>query len=364
MNLCSIDTINIPISDYDSVNIVASTDVAICDGDLTTLTSTTSNGESPFSYNWSNGAGTNTSATVQPSATTNYAISVTDACSVIVSDSVLVTVNPRPTISLSATNQTICYGFSTTITVSGASTYVWSPSAGLSATTGSVVTANPTSTSTYTVIGTDVNGCKDTSTIVITVIPSPTVSVSPGSAPICVGSSVSLTASGAIIYSWSPATGLSATTGANVIANPIVTTTYKVVGNSANATSGSAFRLQLKQKLQIAVTAATDFIIVGNKYANLEIATNGTDCIVAGVSCRSISTAAYYGWVQSKGIVGILCEGTDVIGEKIVLSTGTSGAVTSASNVEETSQSIDQVLGSVVIAGDDTGHGAYYINVD
>jgi len=140
--------------------------------------------------------------------------------------------------------------------------------------------------------------------------------------------------------------------------------TYDIVGNTASGNpTTSNFRLELKQPLQVAVTSDTDFIIVGNKYANLEIATNGTDNILAGVACRSISVAGYYGWVQTKGICGALCEGTDVAGEKVTLSKVTSGAVASATSAGtgggDTDQTYDQIIGTCVIAGDDSGHGAY-----
>lgn len=53
--------------------------------------------------------------------------------------------------------------------------------------------------------------------------------------PICLGNNTTLTASSTdltYVYTWSPATGLSATTGATVTANPIVTTTYTLTGTS------------------------------------------------------------------------------------------------------------------------------------
>lgn len=140
--------------------------------------------------------------------------------------------------------------------------------------------------------------------------------------------------------------------------------TYDIVGNTAND-SGETIRLQLKQPLQVAVTSASDFIIRGNKYSNLEIASNGTDAILAGVTCSTMDVSEQaYGWVQTKGVVGILCAGTDVIGERIVLSTGTNGAVVCASYTGESSQSLDQVLGTCLIPGDSTGHGVYEINLE
>src|SRR5690606_21061346 len=50
---------------------------------------------------------------------------------------------------------------------------------------------------------------------------------------ICTGGSTTLTATGAATYTWSPAAGLSSTTGATVTASPSTTTTYTVTGTSA-----------------------------------------------------------------------------------------------------------------------------------
>jgi gliding motility-associated-like protein len=56
------------------------------------------------------------------------------------------------------------------------------------------------------------------------------------SAVICSGETATLTASGANTYNWSPGTGLSATTGASVIASPTVTATYTVTGTKTGCT--------------------------------------------------------------------------------------------------------------------------------
>jgi uncharacterized repeat protein (TIGR01451 family) len=81
--------------------------------------------------------------------------------------STLVTVLPLE-ISVSPASATICSGASTTLTASGASSYTWTPSTGLNATTGATVTANPTTNTTYTVTGTT-NGCTATKTATVTV---------------------------------------------------------------------------------------------------------------------------------------------------------------------------------------------------
>ncbi len=60
------------------------------------------------------------------------------------------------------------------------------------------------------------------------------LNVTPSAPQICTGQSVNLTATGGNgVYSWSPATNLNTTTGANVTANPTSTTTYTVNSSTA-----------------------------------------------------------------------------------------------------------------------------------
>lgn len=63
------------------------------------------------------------------------------------------------------------------------------------------------------------------------------ITLTPNS-PLCLGSSISLNATSTdltYVYTWTPATGLSATTGATVTASPIVTTTYTVTGTAPSS---------------------------------------------------------------------------------------------------------------------------------
>ncbi len=85
--------------------------------------------------------------------------------------SVSITVTAKPSLIVSAA-AVICEGTSTNLTASGATTYTWSPATGLSAISGSIITANPITNTTYQVIGTT-NGCSDTATIAISVTPRP-----------------------------------------------------------------------------------------------------------------------------------------------------------------------------------------------
>ena len=147
----------------------AGPNITICKGSSTVLDGT---GSAP--YSWSPATGLSSvnvnNPTASPTVTTNYILTALSAgCSS--SDSVLVSVNnnPLPVVVTSVSNITICSGSSTPITASGATAYSWSPSTGLNLTNGSAVTASPPSTIIYTVVGTDVNDCTASATVVITV---------------------------------------------------------------------------------------------------------------------------------------------------------------------------------------------------
>jgi hypothetical protein len=70
-----------------------------------------------------------------------------------------------------------------------------------------------------------------------------------------------------------------------------------------------------------------------------------------------------YGFIQTKGVVGILQQGTAVIGQKVTLSS-TAGSVGPAGNDATSSATLNTIIGSTIIAGDSTGHGVFSINLD
>ncbi|NQX96325.1 MAG: hypothetical protein HRT73_00380, partial [Flavobacteriales bacterium] len=80
-----------------------------------------------------------------------------------------ITINPSPTVVANTTLSTVCVGSTVTFTGSGASSYAWSNSV----TDGQSFT--PISTQTYTITGTDGNGCSGTDAVTVTVNPLPTV---------------------------------------------------------------------------------------------------------------------------------------------------------------------------------------------
>lgn len=95
---------------------------------------------------------------------------ITDAnCTTVANGTQTIVVNPLPIVS-AGNDFTICEADATILTGSGAATYTWD---------NGVVNAtsfNPTTTATYTVTGTDLNGCVNTDDMVLTVEPLPIVS--------------------------------------------------------------------------------------------------------------------------------------------------------------------------------------------
>lgn len=213
--------------------VVLSAPVTICQNSSTTLAA---NGCT--TYNWAPSTGlsatTGSSVTASPTVTTTYTVIGSSTCGSDTS-TVMVTVDPLPVVNV-PTPSPYCTGGSATLNASGGVSYSWTPATNLSSTTGQNVTANPAVTTTYTVFVTDNNGCSNSAGVVVTVNPLPTITVT-GNVPVCSGDSLTLVASGGTIYSWSPATGLSASTGSTVIATPLVTTTYTVTGTNAGGCS-------------------------------------------------------------------------------------------------------------------------------
>ncbi|AEA45991.1 gliding motility-associated C-terminal domain-containing protein [Fluviicola taffensis] len=145
------------------------------------------NGVAPFIFTYSLNGGANqtiSSNTGQAtiSVPTNVAgdfnyqlISVQESsisgCTNAVGNTILVRVWDLPIVS-AGIDYPVCEGFSTTLNGQGAVSYVWDNSV----TDG--VAFVPQNTSNYTVIGTDVNGCKNTDVIHVTVVPTPQINFS------------------------------------------------------------------------------------------------------------------------------------------------------------------------------------------
>jgi hypothetical protein len=226
-----------------AINITASpsiavTSVSVCAGSQATLLASGVN-----TYTWNTGATTSTIA-ITPTASAVYTVSGNaSGCSAIVINTLNVTVNPLPILTLNSA--TICAGTSATLSASGANTYSWSTGAASAS-----IIVSPTVTNSYSVIGTSSLGCVSNGTAQITVNLSPTLVVT--SSTICSGSTSTLTVSGANTYSWN--TGA---TSSLIVVSPSTTTTYTVSGTTAGCSTSSVSNVFVNNQSTVMATSAT-----------------------------------------------------------------------------------------------------------
>ncbi|MDD5571231.1 MAG: gliding motility-associated C-terminal domain-containing protein [Bacteroidales bacterium] len=192
----------------------------ICIGAITNINASGAN-----TYTWSNSETGNT-ITVNPTQTTTYTVTGTDSNGCTNTAQAAVNINPLPNVT--ATGNTVCIGAIANINASGANTYTWSNSE-----TGNTITVNPTQNTTYSVTGTDGNGCTNTAQAVVNINPLPNVTASGNN--ICNGASTTIAASGADTYTWS-----NTMTGSIVTINPTQTTIYTVTGTDSNGCTNVA----------------------------------------------------------------------------------------------------------------------------
>lgn len=200
----------------------------------------------PTSWSWSFPGGTPSSSSEQFPDPVAYASTGSYTVSLTVSDGVqqstktisnAIRVNALPNLSFSPTQPIVCGNVPAEISASGASFYQWTPAASLTNSSLSRVRAFPTSNQTYTLTGTDLNGCSTSMLVPVSYFPAPVLSKIPNSDQVfnCLNDSVQLQVSGATTYDWSPSTGLNYDDSAVVKASPpLGNFYYSITGTDAN----------------------------------------------------------------------------------------------------------------------------------
>ncbi|PBQ32718.1 hypothetical protein CNR22_13350 [Sphingobacteriaceae bacterium] len=201
----------------------------LCAGEVSTLTATGGGGSGgPISYSWSNGLGNSGNAIASPTTTTIYTVTGSDGLCATTS-TVLIQVNPVPTLTITASSLSICSGQSATLTASGATSYLWPQTLS----SGSITTVTPPLTFTCLLEGSFTSGCTSTTAITISVAPTPTLNISASPTSLCQGQTTTITASGAATYVWNP--GI--ITGSAQIIGPSASTNYSITGTTGACSS-------------------------------------------------------------------------------------------------------------------------------
>ncbi len=223
----------------------ASSPSVICSPQTVTLT--VGGGLASGSYTWSAPASgglvttLGQTVTANPTATTIYTVSYSDVNTcpgVPLIKTTTVTFTTAPAFSVTnSPNTSICAGQSVTLTATGiVGTYTWTPVATLSATSGSVVVATPSTTTTYTVTKA-AGGCVSSTVTTVSVTSSSGLTVTPAGSSICPGQSLGLTASGGTTYTWTASSGTNPPSSSTVTVSPTITTTYTVLSTCSASTA-------------------------------------------------------------------------------------------------------------------------------
>ena len=195
--------------------IINNTGTAVLDCNNASISLTATGGGN---YNWNNNLGTSQQVNVVQAGSYTVVITAANGCQDSVT--ILITLAPTPSITLGDT--TICSGQNVTISP------VFYPSGGQviwsNGLTTQSITVSPSTTSTFNVLY-DWNGCTVAEDAVITVIPTPSVSVS--NFTICFGDSVQINALSNIPngdFLWTPGNQ----TSSSILVSPTTSTSYSV----------------------------------------------------------------------------------------------------------------------------------------
>lgn len=181
-------------------------------------------------YSWSpnmNISATDTNVvTITPPQSMYYYCLFSNACDNIL-DSVYIDVTEASIVA--GIDTIVCPGETATLWAQGGVSYIWSPGESLSNPYTSLTYATPDAPTTYTVTGTDVNGCVETATVFVDLYPTPFIQTNPNVYAF-VGDQVQLWATSTTTgpFSWYPTEFLSCVNCPNPIANPDQNFTYFV----------------------------------------------------------------------------------------------------------------------------------------
>lgn len=207
----------------------------VCAGDLVSL-----NASGADTYSWNTNA-TGATTNHSPAKTFTYMVTGTNTltnCSA--TQSLIVYVNPSPTVIAAASSPSICAGDVSYLTGIGALNYAWSTGG-----TGNIISVSPTSSTTYSLIGTNSFGCPATATVQVAVKQAPTISASSAvSGMVCVGDLLQLNATGGVSYQWYSSSSSALLNGSSVNVQLNTNTTFTVVGVGANGCSAKATLVQ------------------------------------------------------------------------------------------------------------------------
>ncbi len=205
----------------------------------------------------------NPAHTYHTAGTFNVTLIASDGASCKDTAVAAITVHALPVITASG-DTTICPADSAKVLASGGISYIWAPLATINCPVCNPTYVRPLLPSTYIVTGTDAFGCvnKDSVKILFTY---KTVSHAGPGGEICTGQSIQLSDSGAQVYHWYPATGLSNAQIADPIATPTGGITYLAIAQTASCIPDTNYVSVVVDPLPTVKATGAGTVIAGGK---------------------------------------------------------------------------------------------------
>jgi hypothetical protein len=246
----------------------------ICIGSTATLSSS---GATTYSWISSTGIQTTNLITVSPNANTTYTLTKSNA-NCVNTQTIQLFVNQLPTVFAIASPTLICASRPATLQAGGAQTYTWTTAGPPAFTvTGSSPVVSPSVTTLYTVAASD-GTCANTTTVLLTTNPNPTLNISPSSTNICRGDAVSLTVSGAIGYSWTAGVVNSNSTNVTITETPTASVNYQVTGiNNFNCTTNGQQVVVVRTTPTLQIGTTKPLVCIGGA-SGLTVTSQGGVC--------------------------------------------------------------------------------------
>ncbi len=201
---------------------------------------------------------------------------------------------PGISMSVLASSGDICQGDSVQLQASGALTYSWSPSAGLSSPTDPIVTAVPVSTTTYTVTGTDAGGCQDSKTLTVVVNSLPLVTLA-SFQPICENQGEINLTGGNPVGGMYFGDGISSGTLDPTIPGPGNVEIFYTYTNIHGCKDTASRIIQIKSAPNVSLTTLNGVCINASSFAMSGGTPAGGDYYGAGINVNNIFNAANAG---------------------------------------------------------------------
>jgi gliding motility-associated-like protein len=255
--VASTSTINVFVTDKPAFNI--SSNSPVCEGEVINVSAAASvtpivwSGPNAFQATGNNISIPNAAAV---NAGTYYATNSNGKCDW--KDSTVVQVVSKPVVSVNVDSAKICQGDSVQLVASGAVNYTWSPTTGITHRNASTIIATPASTTNYTVVGSNTEGCSDTAAVFVSVVRKP-IAVAGPDRNMLKGTSIQISATAigdSINYYWTPDYAITGLQSLTPTVAPLIDTSYVLHVSSAAGCGSSEDTMHVTIYKQIAVSNA------------------------------------------------------------------------------------------------------------